>query len=153
MRSRLSWLLVWGVLLAALLVKSARPGGAPLAGLWERPDPISGALLAAALVPLTVMFVLILLNLDDSPPRPPSGDLERLLGRKHMGFLRPRRLRESETWVSLLAPSTNPRAGPHLTPTAPPEAYLAHLLEWKRHAAWAAHAPDRSAEGPEPPLD
>ena len=146
MRSRLPWFLVWGVLLAALLVKSARPGAAPLAGLWE--DPVSGALLVAALVPLSLEFVVILLNVDDSPPRSPAGDLERLLGRKHAGLLRPRRLRESWTWVSLPPPGTHPPAGPHITPAAPPEEYLAHLLEWKRHAAWTPHAPDHSAEGP-----
>jgi hypothetical protein len=142
MRSRLFWLLVSGGFLAAFLVNNALPGRAlrwvpPLAVPQDSPVAVGLDLLVGALVPLALVALLVLLNLDSSPPRPPGDDIDRLLGWKQRWIPRPRRLCESASRPSGPAPA----AGPPEEPAFAPADVLGHLLQLKRRGAWGPHPP------------
>jgi hypothetical protein len=152
MRSRSLWLLVPAGLLAALLVKVAWPGPAsrwfvPLTALWDRLTPTSGPLLAVALVPLALVLVLLVLNLESYPPRDSTGDLQRLLELKEriVHRPRPRRIRESATRTSRRTPAAGGETG--VIPAATPGQVLDQLLQLKRQGAWTPHVPDRPDDG------
>ena len=158
MRSRLLWLLMSAVLLAALLVKVARSGDAArwfasLAALWPSLALTPGPLFIMALVPLAVVLVLLVLCLDGTPPRDSAGDLERLVELKERiaHRPRPRRIRESAARTSRRTSAAGGGTGEGLAAPAPAGDVLEHLLQLKRRGVWTPHLPPPSDDAPARP--
>jgi hypothetical protein len=135
MPPRLLWLLITAGLLTAL---------------WDRLSPHPGPALVMALVPLGLALVLVLLNLDGTPPRDSAGDLARLVELKERIVHRPRthRVRESSARTGRRTPSADVKP---VTPSAAPAGtVLDQLVRRKRGGAWSPPLPDRPDAGPAP---
>jgi hypothetical protein len=143
MRSPLSWLLVPLAVLASLLATSIGLGlahrlWAVLGGPWAGMGASLDSLLGSALIVVALAAVLVLLNLDDSPPTPSRGDLDRLAGAKQrLGAVRrSRRVRDAAARARRGAPGTFWSAETYLVAPAPPEDVLEKLLQRKHDGAW-----------------
>jgi hypothetical protein len=145
MRSRLSWLLVSGAVLAALLGVNAGLGlarrlSAVLNEPWYDLLVALGPLLGSALALLALTALLVLLNVDARPAAPSRGDLDRLAGakRRRAGVPRSYRVRESAARARRGAPAPAGQAAVGLAEPVPPGDLLETLL--RRKHRWLGSA-------------
>lgn len=140
--------LLVAISLPVLFVSGMRRAATLGAGSWQGPMEDYGYLFAPLLFVAAVVFVIVLFSLDFAKPRPPTGELEHLLGRKQHLFHLAGRVRGS--WTPAPCQAVKPAGSVHVSPTplVPPGNALETLVRLKRRGAWAPRAPGSLGEGP-----
>ncbi|HJT77627.1 MAG TPA: hypothetical protein VJ739_10545 [Gemmataceae bacterium] len=143
------FLLLRAASVPVVFLGGSRPGAAAAwVGPWEGLIQACCLLLVPLLFVMAVVLVILLLSLDFTRPRPPSGELEHLLGRKARLFHLACRVRGS--WRPAPCQAVKPAPSVHVRPAplVPPGGALETLVRLKRRGAWAPRSPGGAGEGP-----